>query len=476
MLLVRQANIHIESQPGRQNKSLVDIRCREGKITDVQPVLKPDPGETVVDARGGALLPGLHDHHIHLFALAAARQSVDCGPPIVSDIQSLATVLREVDGTGWIRGVGYHESVAGMLQRSQLDAWVSDRPVRIQHRSGKMWFVNSLAAELLQLDQHRSLDGVECDSNGIPTGRLFRMDHWLGEQLAEQMTDNILPDIKSVSEMLAGFGVTGMTDATPRNSSATQNLFTRLSNDRQLLQRVRMLGDGTLKHSNHLLIESGALKIILDDYALPDIEELKQHITHAHQQQRAVAIHCVTAVELVFALSALIEAGRYAGDRIEHASVTPEDTIPLIREAGVTVVTQPNFIVERGDQYFDDIEPSDHHHLYRCKTFLESGIPLGGGTDAPFGSPDPWRAMSAAVNRNTPSGKSLGESERLSPEQALRLFTTSSESPGEAVRTLSVGLVADLCILDRPWQQARLRLQHEDVVSTIRAGEIIYQR
>jgi predicted amidohydrolase YtcJ len=29
--------------------------------------------ESVLDAGGGEILPGLHDHHIHLFAAAAAQ-------------------------------------------------------------------------------------------------------------------------------------------------------------------------------------------------------------------------------------------------------------------------------------------------------------------------------------------------------------------------------------------------------------------
>lgn len=464
MLLIRQAEI--------QGDAGLDVRCIKGEITEIAAGLTERPGETIVDARGGALLPGLHDHHMHLYALAAARQSVLCGPPDVTDIESLSKLLRQQQGSGWIRGIGYHESVAGMLQRNQLDAIVPSRPLRIQHRSGKMWFVNSLAAEILELHQHRFLDGVECDSNHTPTGRLFRMDRWLQQQLKPES----LPDIRSTSKMLASCGITGFTDSTPTNSAVTQAQYLQLIEDRQLLQQVRLMGDETLTVSKCRQLQRGAVKIMLDEVALPEFHQLKLQITAAHRQQRPVAIHCVTAAELVFALSACIDCGPFKGDRIEHASITTDDCLPLVQQSRVTVVTQPGLIAERGDQYLLDVDESQHDSLYRCRAFLLAGVPLGAGSDAPFGNPDPWLSMVAAVNRLTAAGKSVGAAERLTPEQALRLFTSSADDPGGPARTISVGCVADFCLLDRPWQEARTRLQREDVLATIRAGEIIYRR
>ena len=223
-------------------------------------------------------------------------------------------------------------------------------------------------------------------------------------------------------------------------------------------------------------LETGSLKLMLDDYALPTLESLINRIAHAHLQHRSVAIHCVTVTELIFALSALNDAGAAPGDRIEHASVIPEEAMPMLRDAGITVVTQPNFIAERGDQYLADVPISEHHQLYRTGTLLRAGIPLGGGTDAPFGDADPWCAMRAAVNRYTLNGYTLGQQEQISPEQALRLFTSAADNPGGPARSVSVGADADLCLLDRSWQVARTRLQHKDVAATIRAGEVIYQR
>ena len=58
--------------PGATSRDLVDVRLVNGVIAAIGPDVRPEEGDEVIDARGGALLPGLHDHHLHLAALAAA--------------------------------------------------------------------------------------------------------------------------------------------------------------------------------------------------------------------------------------------------------------------------------------------------------------------------------------------------------------------------------------------------------------------
>lgn len=438
MLLIRSAELH-----GARG---VDVRCRDGRVVEIGRNLGRADGEDDIDAGGGALLPGLHDHHLHLFALAAARQSVGCGPPQVTSLEGLRAALRAAPGEGWIRGVGYHESVAGMLDRRQLDALVDHRPVRIQHRSGKMWFINSAAVSLLDLE--------DCD------GQLYRRDEWLRERI--ESTSEL--DVLATSRLLAGYGVTGITETTPTNDETMAQRFASLG----LLQSVYVMGNEQLEH--------GPLKIMLDDYALPDIDGFRERIVSAHLKERPVAIHCVTRTELVFAVSVLIDAGPIRGDRIEHASVTDDAAMALVARAGVTVVTQPNLIFERGDQYLADVDAADHEHLYRCRGFLDAGIPLGGSTDAPFGQPDPWLSMRAAVNRQTAGGRVIGAAEALTPEQALALFTSAPEDPGGQPREITVGAAADMCLLDCGWAHARTSLHRDNVAATVAAGVVTFRR
>jgi predicted amidohydrolase YtcJ len=464
-------NVHIAGRAGT-----VDVRCAGGRIAAVGPSLARAPQESVIDGAGAALLPGLHDHHIHLYALAARHHSVQCGPPAVCNRAQLARALRAQPGVGWIRGVGYHESVAGELDRWVLDAWVADRPVKIQHRSGKLWIVNSLAAQLLSLEQHAQLHGVALTEQRQPNGRLFRLDDWMREQRSRSAPDDV-PSLAGISRQLASYGVTGVTDASPGNNAVTLRQLARAVTAAELLQNVRVMGAEDLPVSAGCAqLRCGERKVMLDEDTLPDWDTLCDSVRRSHEQGRAVAVHCVTAAELVFVLSVLRAVGPLPGDRIEHASLVPRDVLPLLREVGVRVVTQPGFIHERGDQYAQEVDPAEHGDLYRCRALLAQGIPLAGSTDAPYGDPDPWAAMRSAVQRSSRSGICLGPGERLSPEDALALFTSAADDPGGSSRTVSVGGPADLCLLGCRWEDARLRLRSEDVRATIRGGVLIYSR
>ncbi len=458
----------------------VDLRIEGDLISAIDAELSPRPGEECIDANGAALLPGLHDHHTHLLALARAEASVRCGPPEVRNSEDLRGVLRSADANlpegEWIRGVAYYSSVAGELDAQTLDGWVPRRPVRIQHRTGALWILNAVGLERLGLSPRKRIQdapaGVERDAEGRPTGRLFRLDRWLRGRL-EGSTP---PDLAALGQKLASFGVTGLTDATASNAKEELSHLVAAVASHALPQQLVVMGCAKLPEPLHPRVERGALKVMLAEVELPRFDELVDAIEDAHRNERAVAIHCVTRAELVLATGAFAAAGCREGDRVEHASIAPPDLVKILAELPLTVVTQPNFIRERGDGYLVDVEERDRAWLYRCRGFLDAAIPLGAGTDAPFGDPDPWLAMQAAVDRRTEAGARLGAEEGIAPERALALFTTWAATPGGVPRRVEAGMCADLCLLDRPWSAARNLLASECVAATFCAGELVFRR
>ncbi|MGC7101445.1 amidohydrolase family protein [Amycolatopsis lurida] len=441
----------------------IDVRCSGGRIVEVASSLRPKAGETVLDAAGGAVLPGLHDHHLHLLSLAAATTSVRCGPPFVYDRGGLVRALRGASGN-WVRGTGYHESVAGVLDRHSLDRIEADRPVRVQHRGGALWMLNSRAVARLRLADE---PGVERDGNGEPTGRLWRADTLLRERLGPSSP----PDLAAVGRRLASLGITGVTDATPDLDEDTVALLAGAVAEGDLPQHVQLLGapdDARLPRR----MTVGPRKILPPDHEPPDWAGLHAEVTTTHARGRPVAIHSVTRESLVVALTVLRAAGPMPGDRIEHAAVVGDDLLPLLAEAGPVVVTQPGFVAERGDVYRHEVADSDH--LYRYASLLRAGVRVVPSSDAPFASEDPWRTMVAAAERRTPDGAVLGPADRVSAEQVLTGLLASLDRPDGLPRQLESGAPADLCLLRVPRAEALRAPESGVVAATVCAGRVVY--
>ncbi|MGQ0432150.1 MAG: amidohydrolase family protein [Microthrixaceae bacterium] len=455
------------------NGRVVDVRVIDERIAEIGPALLRRE-DAVIDGHGGALIPGLHDHHVHLYATGASAASVTVGPPDVRDADALARALtaagRALAPGRWLRAVGYHESVAGDLDRDVLDRLVPDRPMRIQHRSGVRWTLNGVAVDALDLEA-RSHAGIERDASGRPTGRLHRADRWLRDLLPPDAA----PDLAALGAQLAACGVTGVTDTTPFAQIDDVHLLANAVERGALPQRVLVTGGPELAEAPPLPgLDHGPVKLVIDDASYPALDVLTAQIARAHAAERAVAIHCVTRPSLVLALAAWDLTASRRGDRVEHGAVVPPELVDGLRRHRLTVVTQPGFIGERGDEYLLDVDDDDLPHLYPCRSLLDAGVPVAGSTDAPYSSVDPWRAMRAAVSRRAPSGTVIGGDEAVDAATALRLFLGGAHDPGGPPRTVAVGEPADLCLLDRPLADALQRLSADDVAATVCAGQLVY--
>ncbi|MBB3600748.1 putative amidohydrolase YtcJ [Mycolicibacterium sp. BK556] len=423
-----------------QRARLLDGRGADIRVTshieEVADTLTPWLAETVLDAAGGTVIPGLHDHHVHLRAAAAALDSVQVGPAKVHSREELSQALAQapVGVDGWIRAVGYHETAAGPLDRATLDELFDSAPVRIQHRSGVLWFLNSAGLAAVGLPDH-------------PDGRLRSYDSW-SDAVARRDTN-----LATISKRLLGYGVTGVTDATPALGADDIVTLTEEHRHGGLHQGVHWLAPG---------------KRILHDDSL-DLDELTGWIAERHRVSGAVALHCVTAGQLVVSLAALRAAGAHPGDRIEHAAVVPADSLAELADIGVLVVTQPNFVAERGDQYLADVEPADQPALWRLASLLDAGVRVALSTDLPFGGADPWAAMRAATRRTAPSGAVLNADECVSATTALTMFTGHAERP-DVPRTVEPGQPGDLCVLGAPPADVLDALDAELVTATIVGG------
>lgn len=432
----------------------LDVLIRDGRVAEIGTGLACHGEE--IDGQGGALIPGLSDHHIHILGLAARRQSVDLQSARGSE--EFARQLRDAAASRrpgqWLRAIGYHEQVAGPLDRARLDRIAPNVPVRVQHQTGALWILNSEALARLPLENPS--EGLDRDS-----GWLWRGDAWLKAALGAEV-----PDMAPVGRELAAYGVIALTDASVTTEATAAELLAKAHRDGDLPQRLTLMSGEGLEAPSDAAFTVGPVKVLLDDAELIDLDDFCGRIEQARHWGRNVAVHCVTAGELALTLAAFETTGARSGDRIEHGGMISPLAIAEIRRLGLKVATQPAFLLERGDRYLATIDASEHDDLYRCASLLRAGIPVLGSSDAPYASPNPWAGMAAAVERRTARGAPVGQEERLSPRQALALY---------AVRpSIQVGDPADLCLLPVSLNEALDDLAAMCPVLTLIGGQIAH--
>ncbi len=459
-ILIR--NAEVAGRPGQ------DVRLSGGRIQVIGEGLA-SAAETI-DARGGALIAGLIDHHIHLLATAARADSLSLSD--VGNADGLALRLREGLAArppgAWLRAVGYNDGAAGLLGRDDLDRLAPDHPVRVQDRTGALWILNSRALQLIWKGDLPP--SVELDPAGRPTGRIWRGDAWLQSRIGR-----VAPPLAPIGAILASRGVTGAMDASATNDADSALLLAEAVRAGDLPLNLHLMSAGPLEPPPDGAYEVGPLKILLDDRDLPSVEDLVARIAVARATRRAVAVHCVTAAELAVTLAAFETAGAMPGDRVEHGGMIPVHAIDPIVRLGLTVVTQPGFVFERGERYLADIEIAEQPDLYRAASLSAAGIPLASSSDAPYGPLDPWTAMRAAVRRETSAGRPIGLEERVSPAMALRLYQGAFERPGGESRQVAVGAAADLCLLKTGLDEALAVLSADLVAATFVGGRCVYR-
>jgi predicted amidohydrolase YtcJ len=407
----------------------------------------------LIDCRGGVVLPGFIDAHLHIRGYAGTFLGLDCRPRTVHRLADLQAVLQQhshgVPPGQWLVGYGYDEW--GLAERRHptrwdLDAATPNHPVRLAHRSRHAWVMNSLA--LAQLGISRDFAAptggfVERDAaSGEPTGLLIDMDAYLREQLPPLATPELFrTGIRQSSQTLLSAGVTTIQDASVANDLAAYETFRSWIADGDVRLRVMLLiGASSLPEVIAAGVKPGkgtpflrvqGVKIRLDEASgalYPPQEMVNAQVWSAHCQGFPVAIHAVELPALVSALHAIRRAqrrlpGAELRHRIEHGALCPEVCIDELAALGVAVVTQPAFLWYHGRRYMSEIDPEQRPWLYRVKSLVDRGVLVAGSSDAPVVPPLPLEGVYAAVARQTPDGHVIGPEERVSVEEALWMFT-----------------------------------------------------
>jgi predicted amidohydrolase YtcJ len=375
-----------------------------------------------IDCRGAAVLPGLIDPHLHLFALAARDAHLDCGAAgtndaLLASVRAHAARLRPGE---WLRGERLDESRLGRLPTArELDRAAPANPVRLRHRSRHASVLSTRALRLFGAPR----------GDGLIAGREAALNRLLGALPARVLEDGL----PRAALELAGVGLTTVADATPRSRRGLAPLRAAMAAGRFPLyvHAMRRADSRPWPHQGRL--RCGAVKLLVEEDGRelrPTPAVLARRVAAAAGAGAQVAVHCVGAATLVAALAAFaalppgVRARRR--HRLEHVAECPPPLVARIAALGLTVVTNPAFIHWRGDAYRAETRGAARTWLYRARSLAAAGVPLAGASDAPVVPPSPWTGIAAARTRRTATGATVGGGERLGAAAALGLFTTGA--------------------------------------------------
>ncbi|MEE9202383.1 MAG: amidohydrolase [Dehalococcoidia bacterium] len=462
------------------------------------------PGTHSLDLAGATVVPGFNDAHCHLLGLVQALLSLDVSS--AGSIPEIQRLLRrragEVASGDWIVATGYDDfqlREGRHPHRRDLDEAAPHHPVRLLHRTGHAWTLNSLALEWLGIgiDTEEPPGGLmerELDT-GEPSGVFFGMADFLRERLPPLGEAELREGVSRASAAFLEAGITSIQDTSQASGPEQWHLFRRLKQEGYLRPRLTMmvgfphmdlLADAPISEppgEEHLRL--WAVKLVLEEVTgqlYPSLEELEAQVAQAHSRGYPVAVHAVEQAAVEAATAAL---ERVLGDsprphrhRIEHCAECPPPLQQRLARLGVTVVTQPSFIYYRGDKYLSQVSPEVLPYLYPTGSLLRAGLRVAGSSDAPVVPISPLTGIYAAVTRRTEGGGVVAPDEAVSPEEALALYTTGAAHAAAeegAKGSIAPGKLADLAVLSAdPTAVPPEEIMDIRVTMTILGGQVVW--
>jgi predicted amidohydrolase YtcJ len=424
--------------------------------------------------------------------------------------------------------------------RYDLDAASPVHPVFLSHVSGHMAVVNSRALALAHIsrDMPDPEGGViERDAEGEPTGLLKETAQELVRQVMPPYSfDAAKRALAAAGRYMAAMGITSAQDAwsgwiVPEEFRAYQEVVganhparsrseakMQSKNSPSLPQRVRLMPDveslsvrgerfafgfGLRTGFGTERLKLGAIKIFLDGsligrtaalnepyandpttrgFLVKREEKIREQVRRAHQGGWQVAMHAIGDYAIQVALDTIETVmGRGAArfrPRIEHCGILRRDLIERIRQMGVVVVTQPQFIAELGDGFREAIGEARLQLAYPFASL--HGLHVAFSSDQPVVNGAPLLGIQAAVTERTDSGAAYVPAEAITVEEALRNYTLGaaySAFEESENGSLAPGKWADFVVLSQDLLKTPPEeLSKVDVLQTIIGGEIVYEK
>jgi predicted amidohydrolase YtcJ len=162
---------------------------------------------------------------------------------------------------------------------------------------------------------------------------------------------------------------------------------------------------------------------------------------------------------------------------IEHAFIGRPDHLPRIKAMGLALAVQ-NHLYLAGPSLVRYWGVARAELTTPVRMYLDAGLPVSSGTDAPVVPYPPLWTLYHFVTRDTITGGVLGAGQRVTREEALRMATMGNAwlMMEEADKgSIEVGKLADLVVLsDDPLTCPEPRLRDASVLMTLVGGRVVH--
>ena len=440
------------------------------------------PTTQIVDLDCRTVLPGLIDTHAHVEA-AGLQNHVVSFDGVATVAAALARVTAQAVHTpagGWVRGGMWHPvaqlAEQRVLTRAELDGAAPDHPVCLP--IGHFTLVNSRAL---------ALAGIDAETPDPAGGRIHR-DPATGaangtlEERAEDLVHALLPDwsdaerAAQIVDAMAYFNRHGLTsaisaavdpatfrahDAVRRRGAATLRISAMYAPTGGLSPTMSLegwedffakvgvasdFGDDWLSLSGIKLQIDGGMTLrtaaMRDGY--PDDRDYHGTIVMeparfdalvaiANRYGWRLGVHAVgdLAIDRVLDAYAQADAERSIVGRrfvIIHGSLIRPDQMVRAKKLGVRVDAQSAFLWDKAATVARYLGRDMADRAFPQRTLIDTmGLDsLGQGTDYPINPLDPFLNMFVMVTRRDKNGDTYGARERITREEAIRLYTSAA--------------------------------------------------
>ena len=414
----------------------------------------------------------------------------------------------------------------------RLDATILDqvsltRQVYVRHASGHLATVNTALIEAEGIAGDTTTPGVPRDASGKPTGELQEAPAMSLATKASHtfMVLNGNPEgLFDYGRLCRNAGVTTTTELVgifmlvPESVAVWQDVVNRdefparmsvynvpgipgipadyaaaakkaldfqsLATDKLRIGGIKLVGDGSLQGWTACCGAPGYFTG--EDHALAQFtqDDLDLAVTTFHEAGLQIYLHAngdATVDQFIIAVDKALRKTAWLDHRhtAQHSQTTTTSQYRAMARLGIAANIFTNHMWYWGDQHYAQVMgPERVDRMWAVKSASEMGVSVTYHSDSGVTPTSQLHTAWCAVNRITPSGRVLGEAEKVDVETALRAVTIEAAFQlhmDHEIGTIEAGKLADFAVLESdPLECDPMALRDIKVWGTV-VGGVIYE-